>query len=402
MEHSEDDSKGKESVLNRIMRQLGMIGICTLLLLSVSAFAGKEPGTVTPEGKAYFYYLHDFTSGAGQQNEFDISRMYIGAKYQISEEFMARYLTDISHQPGGGKFEVFTKYAYLDWNLSQWNLHALMGLQGTNNWSVPEKAWGYRAIRKSPMESFGDFWGGVRGAYDSRLEDWADDDPSRAAELGYQRYNFDKGANTKMGSSADMGIGLKWKPSGFCYVNFMVRNGVGYKSAENDMYKNFQLRTGGYFHEKAIHVSAYAEIEPWMGVDDAGESKGYNNIQLDLFASYQKKDLFLVGVNYNSKTIPGSLEDITASCISAFGNVFIVEKKLKALARYDIYQTGFNDAERPSGDPELETNAGLLIIGLDWMPVKKVHLIPNVQILSFENSDIDANNTFYVHLWYNL
>lgn len=376
-----------------------MIGICTLLLLSVSAFAGNEPGTVTPEGKGYFYYLHDFTSGAGQQNEFDISRMYIGAKYQISEEFMARYLTDISHQGGDGKFEVFTKYAYLDWNLSQWNLHTLMGLQGTNNWSVPEKAWGYRAIRKAPMESFGGYWGDVADAYEELLEDWAIADPG--TDYDSQRDNFHTGADTKTGSSADMGIGLKWKPSSLYYANFMIRNGVGYKQAENDMYKNFQVRAGGYFHEKAIHVSVYAEIEPWMGVDDAGESKGYNNIQLDLFASYQKKDLFLVGVNYNSKTIPGSLDDITASCISGFGNVFIVEKKLKALARYDIYQTGFNDATMPTG-VELETNAGLLIIGLDWMPVKKVHLIPNVQILSFENSDIDANNAFYVHLWYNL
>ncbi|MEE8417057.1 MAG: hypothetical protein V3S06_00190, partial [candidate division Zixibacteria bacterium] len=209
-------------------------------------------------------------------------------------------------------------------------------------------------------------------------------------------------ASTKMGSSADMGIGLKWKPNGLYYANFMIRNGVGYKLTENDMYKNFQVRAGGYFHEKAIHVSVYAEIEPWMGVDDAGESKGYNNIQFDLFGSYEKKGVFLVGVNYNSKTIPGSLDDITASCISGFGNVFIVEKKLKALARYDIYQTGFNDAERQPALEELETNTSLLIIGLDWMPAKKVHLIPNVQILSFEDSDIDANNTFYVHLWYNI
>lgn len=384
------------------MGQFSVIGICTLLLLSASAFAGKEPGTLTPEGKGYFYYLHDFTSGAGQENEFDISRMYIGTKYQISEEFMARYLTDISHQPGGGKFELFTKYAYLDWNLRHWNLHALMGLQGTNNWSVPEKAWGYRAIRKSPMESFGDFWGGVKGAYGQRLDDWAVADPSKAAELGYQESNFDTGANTKMGSSSDMGVGLKWKPNSFYYANFMVRNGVGYKKAENDMYKNFQVRAGGYFLEKAVHLSAYAEVEPWKGVDNDGDPKSYNNIQFDLFCSYQKKGLFLVGVNYNSKTIPGSLEDITASCISGFGNVFIVEKKLKALARYDIYQTGFNDAERQPGLEELETNTSLLIIGLDWMPAKKVHLIPNVQILSFEDSDIDANNTFYVHLWYNL
>ncbi|MEE9554941.1 MAG: hypothetical protein V3W18_11645, partial [candidate division Zixibacteria bacterium] len=133
-----------------------MMLIIAMFLASASIIAG-EPGTLTPEGKGYFYYLHDFSSGAGQDNEFDISRMYFGAKYQISEEFVARYLTDISHRDGG--FEVFTKYAYLDWNLSKWNAHLAMGLQGTNNWSAPEKAWGYRAIRKAPMESFGGYWG---------------------------------------------------------------------------------------------------------------------------------------------------------------------------------------------------------------------------------------------------
>jgi hypothetical protein len=373
-----------------------------LAFIVSSTFAGNEPGTVTPEGKGYFFYMHDFTSGAGQENEFDFSRMYIGTKYQISEEFMARYLTDISHQTGGGKFEVFTKYAYLDWDLNQWKSHLVMGLQGTNNWSIPEKAWGYRSIRKSPMESSGDYWGGLRSAYEQRLDDWAIADPARATELMMQRDNFHSGASTKMGSSADMGIGIKWKPSKLCYVNFMVRNGGGYKKAENDMYKNFQARAGRYFLDKAVHVSAYAEIEPWSGQDEAGESKVYKNIQWDLFASYQQKDVFLVGVNYNSKKIPGSLEDITASCISGFGNVYIIKKKLKGLARYDIYQSGFNDAERQPGLPELETNAGLLIVGLDYMPVKKVHIIPNVQILSFEDSNLDADSKFYLHLWFKL
>ncbi len=373
-----------------------------LAFIVSSVFAGNEPGTVTPEGKAYYFYVHDFTSGEGKDNEFDLSRMYIGAKYQISEEFVARYLTDITHESGGGKFEVFTKYAYLDWDLSQWKTHLVMGLQGTNNWSTPEKAWGYRAIRKAPMESFGGYWGDIKGAYEDRLDDWAIADPARAAELTMQKDNFRSGASTKTGSSADMGIGAKWKPSKLCYVNFMVRNGGGYKKAEIDMYKNFQVRAGGYFLEKALHVSAYAEIEPWSGQDEAGASKVYQNMQFDLFASYQQKGVFLIGANFNSKKIPGSLEDITATCISGFGNVFIIEKKLKGLARYDIYQSGFNDAERQPGYPELETNAGLLIVGLDYMPVKKVHIIPNVQILSFEDSDLDADNKFYLHLWFKL
>jgi hypothetical protein len=393
----------RRDMMETRLKLLGILLLSALFMMPAFAYAGKEPGTLTPEGKGYIYYYHDFSDpeafeGAGQENEFDISRLYFGAKYQISEEFMARYLTDISHASGGGKFEVFTKYAYVDWALAEWNAHLLMGLQGTNNWSMPEKAWGYRSIRKSPMESFGGYWGDMRSYYEASLDAWALADPSKATELMAQKDNFHTGANTKTGSSADLGIGLKWKHAEHGYVNVMVRNGPGYKKAENDIYKNFQARAGTYLLEKAVHLSAYVELEPWKGVDDSGDPESYSNLQWDVMGSYQQKDLFLVGANVNSKTIPGNFEDITATCMSGFGNVHLIPNELKALARYDVYTTGFNDAKRPSGADAPETDATLLIVGLDYMPAKNVHFIPNVQILSFEHDDIKSENHFFIHL----
>ena len=107
-------------------------------------------------GKGYFYYHHDASQGDGQTNSFDFARLYMGAKYHISDEFSVEYLTDIAHHDKTGKLEVYTKYAYVDWSITN-KLNLVMGLQGTSNWKQPEKAWGYRSIHKAPMEAFGGF-----------------------------------------------------------------------------------------------------------------------------------------------------------------------------------------------------------------------------------------------------
>ena len=69
------------------------------------------------EGTGYFYYTHDASKGDGQSNSFDFARMYFGATYRLSDNFSVRYLSDFSHQDKTGKFEVFAKYAYVDWKL---------------------------------------------------------------------------------------------------------------------------------------------------------------------------------------------------------------------------------------------------------------------------------------------
>ncbi len=375
---------------------LSLVLIFAIVSLFTSPVSAGEPGSYKFEGKGYFYYLHDMSEGDGQSNSFDLARMYMGVKHYVSDDFTIRFLTDIGHQPGGGKFEVFAKYAYLDWKLSD-KTNLLMGLQGTNNWSMPEKAWGYRQILWSPMEAFGKFWGGAAGDYQDYIDAWASTDATKAGAAA----NFKTARATKMGSSADLGIGIKMKPMDGGYVNLMIRNGDGYKKAENDMFKNFQVRTGHYFMDKAVHISVGIELEPWKGVEDAGASKGYTNLQWDVMGSYSMGKSMLVGVNANSKTFAG-IEDITAMCVSVFGHGFIKPDKLKAIARYDIYTTGFNDAEMAPGDAAMKSDGGRILIGLDYFADKKIHIIPNFQMITYEDSDMDSNNSVYVHVYFKL
>ncbi len=385
---------------------IGVI-VATLLLMSTSlVFAGMEPGEFKLSGKGYFYYFHSLNDGAdGKENKFDFSRMYFGAKFQVSKQFMVRYLTDMSHQSGSGKFEILAKYAYVDWDLGYHGAHLLLGLQSTYNWKSPEAAWGYRVIRYAPMESFGDYWGSLRSSYEDRLEMWVetlDGDKSSAdsptvSEVENQASNFHSAASARMGSSADMGIGVKLKPSNDCYVWFVVRNGGGYKMAETDMYKNFQMRAAGYFLEKTLHFSAFAELEPFKGVDKEGDPKRRMNFQWDVMLSYEQKGIFLIACNVNSKVFPGPLDDVTALCISGFGNAYIVEKKRKILARVDVYRAGFNDVQLQPGT-SWESDAKVFIVGFEFIPDKHVHIVPNVQILSFKDDALDSIKDFFVHV----
>jgi hypothetical protein len=384
-------------------KTLVFFGSVMILSIMISSAVAGEPGTLKPEGKAYFYYLHDASEYDGQSNSFDLGRMYIGAKYFVDEDFTIRYLTDIGHESGGGKFEVFAKYAYLDWKMTD-KLNVVMGLQGTNNWSAPEKAWGYRQIRYSTTESFGKFWGGPASDYKDYLTAWAADataTPAEQAAAAQNAANFAIAKRSKMGSSADLGISLKYKPSSKTYVNVMVRNGLGYKKVEDDMYKNFQFRTGTYLMDKAVHVSAMVEVEPWKGVDEDGAATGYMNLQWDFLVDYSKKDVFSIGVAAGSKTFAG-IEEITASSIGVFGDAFIIPGKLKALARYDMYTTGFNDVDLRDGEAAWETNGGMIIVGCDYYAHKKVHIIPNIQITTYENSDIDSDVSAFLHVYFKI
>ncbi|HUU27641.1 MAG TPA: hypothetical protein VM123_07505 [archaeon] len=377
----------------------GSIGNAT----AASETAGKDNPweKFTPELTGYFFYHHDGSAGDGKTNSFDFSRVYIGGRYKLSDKFTFRYISDIGHETGGGKFEVFTKYAYLDWKLNP-KAEILLGLQATLNYKVPEKAWGYRVIRKAPMESFGDYWGSVKSVYSDNLEQrklaaLAAGNTELANKLSMQKSNFALSSKSGMRASADQGVTLSLKPTKKSYLDFMVSNGTGYKKAEDDKYKNFSVRGGGYFLDKALHLSAFLEVEPWEGKQTNGAIKSFTNFQWDLFASYGLTESYILGLNVNSKKFAGSYEDITAYCYSVFGNVSLIPQRLKALGRFDRYQTGFDDVVS-AGPAGLKTNGDLYIIGLDYIPDKHVHFIPNLQVLSYENSNEDAGVAFYIHL----
>ena len=344
------------------------------------------------EGLGFFAYRHDASEVDGQTNDFEMLRMNFGIKYFASDDLTLRYLTDISRESATGKIDQTDTYAYVDWKVQK-HINVLLGLQGTNNWVPTEAAWGYRTIMFSPMEAFGDYWGTWNKKYTTYLEAWSQEDPSKVALFTNQT----QASRSRMGAAADLGAAINYKPVKSAYVNFMIRNGTGFKKAEDDMYKNFQLLVGKYFMDNAVHVSAFTEVEPWRGVDENGESKAFNNVGWDVTASYTQKDKFVVGLDLNSKTF-ASTESITGTCLSVFAHGFIRPGKVKALGRYDMYTTGFNDAPVMPGDESFKSNGNRLMVGIDYLAHKNVSVIPNFQMISYEDSSLEPVKGGYVHM----
>jgi hypothetical protein len=56
----------------------------------------------------------------------------------------------------------------------------------------------------------------------------------------------------------------------------------------------------------------------------------------------------------------------------------------------------------PEDATPLRTHANLLVLGLDVVPDKHIHLVPNIQILSYEDGERDPRKDFYIHLQYKL
>ncbi len=344
------------------------------------------------EGRGFFAYRHDATEGDGQSNEFEMARLNFGIRYFASDDLMLRYVTDIAREGATGKIDAQAQLAYVDWKIDK-HFNLLTGLLLTNNWAQTEVIWGYRSILTSPMEAFGDFWGSWNKKYVTYLEAWALADPTKAGLLSNQV----TASRSKMGAAADMAVGASYKPVKSVFVNFQIRNGSGYKSAENDMFKNFQLMAGKSFMNNAVNVSAFTELEPYRGVDENGDSKGFVNVAWDVSASYTEKDKFTVGTSVNSKTF-ASTGSITGTSVSGFFHGFLKPNKLKAIARYDVYNTGFNDAVVRPGDKAFESNGTRMVLGLDYLAHKNFSIIPNLQVISYENSDLEPIKSAYLHM----
>ena len=73
-------------------------------------------------------------------------------------------------------------------------------------------------------------------------------------------------------------------------------------------------------------------------------------------------------------------EDVTSQGVSAFGAKRLRERT-KAFARVDIFD--------PNNDADDDGNV-LLLGGLDWMPTKGIHIMPNAQVVIHNAPGVDT------------
>jgi len=353
--------------MKRFLSVLMVFFLITPILLSQDK-KNKEEKTF-PNWKVYGYVFGDYygkvngdTSGSSSgeyakiskdKNAFDFRRVLFGLDYDISEDFSAEFALsyDAPDQLVAGNRTPYIRFANIRWkNLIPYST-ILLGQMSTPTFSlISEKVWGYRFVEKDLL----DF--------------------------------------RKIGSSIDFGLAV-WgeiDKSGNYGYNVMFGNGRGAK-IEDSKFKKYYGSVYSYFWEKRIIAEVYADYEDITSSTNKTTYKGFVGLILpearagvEVFQQVQRR-FFSDGTNVNPFGVS----------FFAIGN--LLKEKLSIFGRFDYYDPDMNHPEK--GFKEYFLN-----FGVDFMPHKSVHLVPNIWIDAYKDkspagterkADIVPRLTFY-------
>lgn len=315
--------------------------IMVVLLMGFAGYAwGAGEGKISGYmfGDYYWVVSADDTDGnlPQKRNAFQFRRIYFTYDRDITDNMAIRYRLEAKDAGfgKGSKMTPFVKHGYLKWKKAVGGSDLYIGLAGTPTWSVSEKVWGYRSIEKTLLDL------------------------------------------NKIGSSADIGLGLKGKAGKLGY-HLMVANGPG-QGPEDDhgkkVYGQLQLKASD-----SLKLVGYADFN--MRPQDQ------NQITVKGFAGLQKDKLsggLEAFMRINQSAGAGG-DDVTITGVSVFGSLGLSEQ-WKGLGRVDMVNNDAND-----------TTDLLVIAGLDYAAAKNVHLMPNVYVQLPDGPDpnIQVRGTAY-------
>lgn len=367
---------------------------------SDSAFNASAPMTGRVWGYAfgdYYYKSHadalsrggsnQYSGLAENRNAFQFRRVYLGYDFNINKKFATELLLAAEDNFSAGnpptsasssgdellnnKLAFYVKLANVRWKNIWKGTDLVVGQQGTPAFgATSEKVWGYRSIERTI-------------------------------------------ADIRRTPSYDLGVGLQGtfdpKTKNYGY-NLLLANGSSAKPASNN-YKWVYGDVWAKFLNQKIIVDLYADYSKLQWTDSWHHSRqmlkasvGYNTspfaIGVEGFINNLKQDVFA------TKTSGSGVDTLnnTASGISIYLNGNIIKNKLRYFARFDTYtptnkvnnsmyekyvlNTGnYNDNSYLS---TATSSAGLvstgdetykqqfLTLGLDFMPTKNVHIMPNI------------------------
>ncbi|MBM48237.1 MAG: hypothetical protein CMP27_00185 [Roseibacillus sp.] len=270
-----------------------------------------------------------------KRNAFQFRRIYLTYDKALNDDFSIRYRLETKDTGfgKGAKMQPFVKHGYLKWKGALGASDFYFGLQGTPTWAIAEKVWGYRSISKTVLD------------------------------------------RNKIGASADIGAALRGKAGKIGY-HFMLGNGPG-QGPEDDNGKKFYGSLSFKASDRLV-LEGYADFNM--------KPAAQNELTVKVFAGLQNEGLDAgveVFARINAKAAAG--EDVTISGLSAFASMPL-RASLKGFGRVDAIS---NDSK--------DTTDLLVIAGLDYMPAKNVHLMPNIVVALPDGPDplIQARWTFY-------
>ena len=320
------------------MREIGLLISTGMILVSAStvgAAQGQIKGYMVGDYYAVLAADDSETKLPEKRNAFRFRRIYLTYDNTLNGDFSVRYRLEAKDAGFGksAKMEPFVKHGYLKWKGALGSSDFYFGLQGTPTWAIAEKVWGYRSISKTVLDL------------------------------------------NKIGSSADIGAALKGE-AGKIHYHVMLANGPG-QGPEDDHGKKI-------YGSLSLKASDRLVLEGYADFNMKPEDQ--NEFTVKVFAGLQGEGLD-AGMEVFSRTNARAAggEDVTISGLSAFGSLPLANS-LKAFGRVDAIS---NDA--------VDSTDLLVIAGLDHMPAKNVHLMPNAVVALQDGPDthIQARLTVY-------
>lgn len=325
------------------MKKLALVCLVNLFLgfTQVHGQATQE-NNIDFSGLVYsdlYWNIQHHSEQVDGANGYRFRRIYFTADSDLSDNFLARFRLE-AKSPGdyetNARLTPFVKDAYLQWRTGSHRLQA--GLAQTPAFDFIEEVWGYRSVQKSPLD--------LQKMMSSR-------------EIG-------------LAGKGDFGSN-KWG------YHLMLGNGNGSKAELNKGKKVM----GSLFYslnENTI-LQTYADY-----TDRDAESYSYT---LQGFTGYNA-DLISVGILYahqhtNEDEIFG---DFNLRIASIFGR-FELDKQLTGILRMDhMWDANPRAAEISYVPMSNFASSTLLIAGMDWQLHEKVHLIPNAEMVFYDNETI--------------
>lgn len=380
------------------------------LLLSMFAGTAKAQSDTTsefkPSGKLWGYAFGDYAwkggndeKGRGGSNQytkvplnanlFQWRRIYLGYDYNISRKFSAEFLIAAEDNWAGGavpgtgdvlannKFAPYVKLANIRWKDIWKNTDLVFGQSATPTFAkngsgmASEEVWGYRSIERTITD--------IRRT---------------------SSYDFGLTLMGKLGKQANFGYVL------------MAANGTGAK-AETDMFKWFYGDVWGKFLNKKLIVDIAGDYTKLNWGWQSGSIYSNNGIwhhdrsMVKLFAAYVSPK-FTVGAEVFMNTLMGDVLDsgrdgkvyyrtTKAMGVSVFAKGRITKEKLGFFARFDNYDPSGNlnnivseantkNYTALTSQYEPTTKEMFCTFGIDYTPVKNVHIMPNIWFNTYESA----------------
>ncbi len=355
-----------------IKKQTTLILAVFLLLASLNTIA-QDTTNFKPSGKLWGYafgdYAYKFHADSAQRgsvqysrlakdyNSFNFRRIYLGYDYQFSPNISSQFLLahESSFEANTSNPDVLTnnnRSVYIKaMNIRFKNVipraTIVAGQQSTPTYAtLTESIWGYRSIEKTIAD--------MRGI-------------SSSTDLGVGVYG-------KIGKSENVGYDV------------LIGNNNGAK-LENNNFKKIYTSLYAYFFDKKLVIQGNFEhdrsaLQPVH--KDISTFKAFaayktstTTIGLEAFKQIQTNNTtYFQGVPPTADTI---YTNVKPSGISVYLTQELTKDKLNFFARYDVYNpdTKFT-TDNNYAKGYNTTRESFATIGLDFVPYKNVHIMPNL------------------------